>query len=90
MITRPTKQQLIKALIAASRAHHEFQTNYMDGVRHEQWAWWYSAYILGRLTEFTTPTLLTKWLEEVTDVKSWFTKAAEYILLRIKDGNESD
>jgi hypothetical protein len=89
MITKPTKQQLIKALIAASRAHHEFQTNYMDGVRHEQWAWWYSAYILGRLGEFTSPTQLTQWLSEVVDEKSWFKTASEYVSSKLSENNGS-
>lgn len=80
MATLPTKQQLMKTLLAAAKAHHEYQTNTLGGVRHQQWAGWYSAYTLGRLNDFTTPTLLTQWLEEVSDEKSWFKKAAEHIL----------
>ncbi|MHC4271775.1 MAG: hypothetical protein ACYST2_05630 [Planctomycetota bacterium] len=90
MATNPTKQQLSKTLIAAAKAHHEFQTNYLSGVRHEQWAWWYSAYVLGRLNDFTTPTLLTKWLAEITDDKDWFNTAAGYISLKISNGEASD
>ena len=90
MATIPTKQQLLKTLIAAARAHHEFQTNYLGGVRHEQWAWWYSAYVLGRLEEFTTPTLLTQWLAEVSDEMDWFKKAAEHVSSKISDSHGSD
>jgi hypothetical protein len=86
----PTKQQLSKALIAAAKAHHEFQTNFLGGIRHEQWAWWYSAYVLGRLNDFTTPTLLTNWLAEVNDEKDWFNTAAEHVSLKIGDSHGSD
>jgi hypothetical protein len=90
MANVPTKQQLLKTLIAAAKAHHEFQENYLNGVRHEQWAWWYSAYVLGRLNDFITPTLLTEWLAEVTDGTNWFKTAAEYVYLKISGGHGSD
>ena len=85
MTSLPTMQKIKETLIAAGKAHHEFQTNFLDGVRHEQWAMWYSAYILGRLGDFTTATLLTRWLEEVTDKDSWFKKTAEYIFKKINE-----
>jgi hypothetical protein len=44
---------------------------------------WYAAYVLGRLGDFTTPTLLTQWLLEVQDER-WFKKAAEYIVGRLQ------
>jgi CRISPR/Cas system-associated endonuclease Cas3-HD len=84
MATIPTEEQLIQTFYAAGKAHHEFQTNFLDGVRHEGWAWWYSAYILGRLGDFTSPTLLTQWLEEVSDEKSWFKKAAAHVHSKIR------
>ena len=80
MTSLPTKQQIMETLLAAGKTHHEFQVNFLDGVRHKQWAMWYSAYVLGRLGNFTTPTLLTQWLEEVSDKKEWFKKAAEHVL----------
>ena len=79
----PTEKQILQSLIAAGKAHHEFQTNYLDGVRHAQWAFWYSAYILGRLDNFTTPTKLTRLLEEVTDEENWFKSAANYVFKNI-------
>lgn len=84
MSTIITQQQLLKTLIDAAKAHHEYQTNFLGGVRHAQWASWYSAYVLGRLGDFTTPTLLTGWLEEVSEEKSWFKKAAEHVHLKLE------
>jgi len=84
MNTIPKQDQLLKTLIAAAKAHHEYQTNILGGVRHAQWSGWYAAYILGRLGEFATPSVLTKWLEEVTDEKSWFKKAAEHVHRKIR------
>ena len=86
MTSMPTQQKLMKTLYAAAKSHHEFQTNFLDGERHAQWAWWYSAYVLGHLGDFTTPTLLTGWLEEVSDEKEWFKKAAEHVLFKMKTG----
>ena len=78
-----SKEKLKDALKAAARAHHEFQENTLKGVRHEKWAMWYAAYVLGRLGDFTTPSLLTQWLSEV-DGEHWFNKAPLYILSRLK------
>lgn len=80
----PSKKQLMETLRAAAEAHHEFQTNSLNGIHHEQWAIWYSAYILGRLDDFTTPTLLTQWLEKVIDKQDWFKKTAEYVFNNLK------
>jgi hypothetical protein len=87
MATIPTQRQLLKALLSAAKAHHEFQSNFLNGEHHVQWAWWYSAYVLGRLDDFTSPTLLTGWLEEVdeTDEKAWFKKASEHIHFKVKN-----
>lgn len=85
MNSLPSKQDITKALISAAKAHHEFQTNFLNGVHHEQWAMWYSAYALGRLGDFTTPTLLTQWLTEVAAEKDWFKRTAEHILERLKN-----
>jgi len=90
MTSFPTKQQLLRTLAAAGRVHHEFQENTLNGVRHEGWAWWYAAYVLGRLGNFTTPTLLTKWLAEVDDENNWFKSASEHITRKISDKYGSD
>lgn len=80
MTSLPTKVQLQEALLSAGKTHHEFQENFLNGVRHEQWAMWYSAYVLGRLGNFTSASMLTQCLEEVSDKEEWFKKAAEHIL----------
>jgi hypothetical protein len=79
----PTEQQLKETLSAAGNAHHEYETNFLNGVRDEQWAGWYSAYVLGRLGEFATPTLLTRWLEKVSSEGDWSTNAAVQVRSKI-------
>lgn len=86
----PTKQELVKTLISAAKAHHEFQSNFLGGVRHSQWAGWYAAYVLGRLGDFTTPSFLAGWLEEVTDKNGWFNKAAEHVLLEVENAERGN
>ena len=66
MVSTPTEQQLRKTLSAAGSAHHDYESNFLSGARDEQWAGWYSAYVLGRLGDFATPTLLTRSLEEAS------------------------
>ena len=75
----PTQEDIYHTLLAAAKAHHEYQDNILGGVRHEQWAGWYAACVVGRLGEFTTPSQLSHWLDEVNEEKSWFRKAAEYV-----------
>jgi hypothetical protein len=79
----PSEDQLRLALKAAANAHHEFQENTLNGVRHDKWAMWYAAYVLGRLGDFTTATLLTQWLSEVNNER-WFNKAAEYVIGKLQ------
>ena len=83
MVSIPTDQELSEALSAASTAHHEYESNVLSGVRDEHWAGWYSAYVLGRLGEFATPTLLTRWLEEVSGEGDWSKNAAAHVLSNI-------
>jgi len=83
MPSKPTQQHLVEALKSAAKAHHEYEKNYLNGVRDEQWAGWYSAFILGRTGDFTTPTQLTRWLEEVSG-NEWVKDAAIHILTKIK------
>ena len=85
MKSSPNEKQILEALIEAGRAHHEFQANYFGGVRQSQWAGWYSASVLGRLGNFTTPTILTKLLEEVKEDENWFKNAAKSVIENIKD-----
>ncbi len=79
----PTHEQLREALSAAGSAHHEYESNFLSGARDEQWAGWYSAYVLGRLGDFTTPTLLTRWLEEAPGEGDWPRNAAAHVHSKI-------
>ncbi len=78
-MSTPTEQQLTETLSAAGSAHHEYETHSLGGERDEHWAGWYAAYVLGRLGDFTTPTSLTRWLEEVSGEGDWSKNAAAHI-----------
>ena len=80
----PNEKQIKHSLIAAAKAHHEFETNYLSGIRHEQWAFWYAAYVLGKLGNFISPTKITRLLEQVTGNDDWFNNAAKIISENIK------
>jgi len=75
----PTEVQLRDALAAAGHAHHEFETNFLKGVRDEQWPGWYAAFVLGRLGDFTTPTKLATWLAEAPLKGDWSKNAAAHV-----------
>lgn len=80
MNDRPSREQLKGALDAAGSAHHEYQTNTLRGVRDEQWAGWYAAYVLGRLGDFVSPSDLAQWLEASPPGDDWSAAAAEYVI----------
>jgi len=75
----PEEQRLKEALAAAGSAHHDYESNYLNGVRDAHWAGWYAAYVIGRLGDFTTPTSLSRWLEEVSGDGDWSENAAAYV-----------
>jgi hypothetical protein len=79
----PTELQLHEALAAAGAAHHDYETNFLKGVRDEQWAGWYAAFVVGRLGSFTAPTLLAEWLSDVSGDGDWASHAAAYVLAKI-------
>jgi len=76
----PDKETLSKLLTETWDVHSEFQENYLNGVRDEMWAGWYAGYLLGRLGNFTTPTALTRLLEETEKLDPWADRAAEHLL----------
>ncbi len=80
MVSIPTEQQLRDTLSAAGSAHHDYEANFLSGVRDEHWAGWYSAYVLGRLGDFTTPTVLTRSLKAVSGEGDWSQNAAVHVL----------
>jgi hypothetical protein len=53
------------------------------GVRDEQWAGFYAAYVLGRLGDFATPSSLVGWLERAPSDDDWAESAAEYVLAQL-------
>jgi hypothetical protein len=79
-MNNPSKADLRGALSAAGSAHHEFEQNFLKGERDEYWAGWYAAYVLGRLGEFTTPTQLTRWLQEAEGEGDWIDFAADHVV----------
>ena len=79
----PNKEELQKALAAAGSAHHDYESNYLDGKRDEQWSGWYAAFVIGRLGDFATPTALTNWLEEVTGDGDWSENAADLVTAKL-------
>jgi len=79
----PEFSLLEQALTDAGRAHHDYETVVLDGVRDELWAGFYAAFVLGRLGPFTTASRLSRLLAEVTASANWSTAAAEHVLSRL-------
>lgn len=84
-MANPSKAELREALSAAGSAHHEFEQNFLNGVRDEYWAGWYAAYVLGRLGEFATPTQLAEWLQDVQGDGEWADLAADYVVEKLRN-----
>ena len=75
----PTTDKLETTLNEAGSSHHQFQTIYLKGVRDENWASYYAAFVLGRLPELDiTPSALTGLLAGVTD-HNWVAGSAKAI-----------
>lgn len=83
MTNLPTAKELAEALEAAGAAHHEYEQTVLRGVRHEEWAAFYAAYVLGRLGDFAPPSDMTKWLTEAPLTQNWAESAAAHILSEI-------
>ncbi|MGH7851791.1 MAG: hypothetical protein ACREOP_15965 [Thermodesulfobacteriota bacterium] len=86
MSNLPTKEGLAEALRAAGAAHHEYEQTVLRGVRHEEWAAFYTAYVLGRLGDFAPPSIMSKWLTEAPLTQDWAESAAVHILSEIGRG----
>lgn len=84
------KETLMKALEDAADHHHEFEQEYFQGERDQQWAGWYVAYLLGKLGPFVSPALLTRWLETVPSADDWVTKAGSFIFSELERLPEFD
>ncbi len=81
---KPSREKLVKAFQAAGAAHHDFQANALQGRHDEQWAGWYAAYVLGRLGDFMTPTVLAGWLSAAPESDDWPSSTADYIEERLR------
>lgn len=71
-------------MAAAGSAHHTFERDYLNGARDEQWAAFYTAYLLGRLGDFAAPPSLTRWLESAPAGDDWADSAATHVLGRLR------
>ena len=80
---KQSREELVKALQAASAAHHDFEVNALQGIHDEQWPGWYAAYVLGRLGDFVTPTTLAGWLSAAPASNDWPSSTADYIEERL-------
>jgi len=81
--TEISLEALENALSAAGESHHDYELNKLSGVRDENWAGWYSAYVLGRLGDFVSPTTLTNWLEEAPNDGNWSALTSKYVLSKL-------
>jgi hypothetical protein len=75
-----SRKALEGALKAAESAHHDYEQNALGGTRDEHWAGFYGAYVLGRLGDFVTTSVLVGLLEDAPEDGDWAVSAAEYIL----------
>lgn len=79
-----SRKALEGALKAAGSAHHDYEQNALGGTRDEHWAGFYSAYVLGRLGDFVTTSVLVELLEDAPEDDDWAVSAAEYILTNLR------
>jgi len=84
MDATPSRKALEETLNAAGSAHHNYEQNTLGGTRDEQWAGFYSAYVLGRLGDFVTASVLVELLEDAPEDDDWAVSAAEYILTNLR------
>ncbi len=83
MLQLPEINELEKALTEAGSAHHEFEKVVLEGVRDELWPGFYAAYVLGKLGNFTRPSVLSGLLESAPDSENWSKSAAEFVLSKL-------
>ena len=89
MANIPLKAELAKALNEAGVTHHEYEKNVLKGLRDEQWAGFYAAYVLGSLGAFVSSCELTKLLEKAPSSETWSNSASEYVLSNLSKQNVS-
>ena len=82
-MSRPSQDELEKALSDAGPAHHDYEQVTLAGNRDEQWSGFYAAYALGRVGNFAAPSALSQWLEEAPGGERWAATAASHVLSRL-------
>jgi hypothetical protein len=80
----PSDSAIAEALSAAGSAHHEYEQTALKGVRDEQWAGFYAAFVLGRLGDFTAASRLAALLEEVDAPSNWSQAAAQHVATTLR------
>jgi hypothetical protein len=84
-MSRPSQDELEKALSDASSAHHDYEQVTLAGNRDAQWSGFYAAYVMGRVGDFAAPSDLSQWLEEAPGSEEWAATAASHVLSRLAD-----
>jgi hypothetical protein len=77
-----SNDELVTALKVAGTAHHDYESNALNGERDDHWPGCYAAYVVGRLGDFTTPTNLAGWLAQAPTSDDWVRSTADYIAKR--------
>ena len=81
----PTDADLKQALVDAGSAHHDFEQVVLKGIRDEIWAGFYAAFVLGRLGDFTSASVLSQWLEAAPMEDNWAASASRYVLEQLQN-----
>jgi len=87
-ITIPPHGELVAALAAAGVSHHDYEQGALEGVHDQQWPGFYAAYVLGRLGDFASPTILASWLQSAPDAAGWASSAAHHVLQMLAAGSD--
>ena len=84
-MTLPTKEIISNTLKNAGNAHHEYETVILKGVKDQNWAGFYAAFLLGHLGAIMQPSRLCLLLEEVRVTDKWSEEAAILILSSLNE-----
>jgi hypothetical protein len=84
-MSRPSQDDLEKALSDAWSAHHDYEQVTLMGERDKQWSGFYAAYVLGRVGDFAASSALSQWLKEAPEGEMWVAKAASHVLSQLAD-----
>jgi hypothetical protein len=82
-MSRPSQDDLEKALSDAGSAHHDYEQVTLMGKRDERWSGFYAAYVLGRVGDFAACSALSQWLEEAPGGENWAASAARHVLSQL-------